>query len=63
MRVKVGDRWIDSTLEPVAVELNDGEREAIYRLPSGVRRYAQAPEDLRPSDFASWLEADTGVAE
>lgn len=72
MRIKIGDTWISSEDQPVAVELTEDEREQIHKMEGGLRVYAQYPAggakqeqilgwmaDGSRSPFAGWAwEAD-----
>ncbi len=55
MRIKVGNRWFDSTEERIMIEVNAGEREQIATMAG--TRYAVFPggEDLR--DIRFWMDA------
>ena len=64
MRVKIGDRWHDSRVEPIAVEVSAGERQQIYDMAPGATRYAQCPDHgfLNRQEFTAWLGRDAGAA-
>lgn len=55
MRIKVGDAWISSEDQPIAVELNDGEREQIAEMEAGVRVYCQFPDTMAAESVKIWM--------
>lgn len=61
MRVKVGDIWYSTNEQPIAVELNDGERKQIAdMIPAdkevGYRRYSQYRIDkMSPREADEWM--------
>lgn len=55
MRVKIGDTWVSSENEPVAVELSDGERAQIAAMEPGTRVYCQYPDTMEAPSIRIWM--------
>lgn len=61
MRVRIGERWYSAEDEPLAIELNEGERAQIAAMGSGVRVYCQFPDRADGKRVAEWAVAGSRI--
>lgn len=57
MRVKVGDQWFTAEPgQPIAVELNDGDRQNVANMAAAATRYAQFSDgDMSEVAMRNWI--------
>ena len=59
MKVKVGDTVYDGNDQPVMVIVSQKEREQIYNMAPGYKRYCQYPEGMDPEEIKKWMKEGT----
>lgn len=63
MRVKIGDRWHDSDLEPICLQISETEQEQIAGMDRSVAKqgkYAKFPDSWQSEKCREWMnEGDT----
>lgn len=55
MRVKVGDKWYDSTVEPILVEFVPEEKELIKNMPSIDNVFCAYPDELPVEEACAFM--------
>lgn len=56
MRVKIGNAWHDSAYEPLMVELDQGEREALAGMEGTTSNFCAFPDGSQEEDIIKFME-------
>lgn len=59
MRVRIGDLWHDSKLEPICIQVSEREQAQIggmNRGPGRQGKYASFPDDWRADKCREWMD-------
>lgn len=60
MRVKIGDQWHDSNLEPICLQVSESEQEQIAGMDRSIAKegkYALFPDSWRTDQCFEWMNA------
>ncbi|WP_447529841.1 hypothetical protein [Vreelandella sp. TE19] len=61
MRVKIGDQWHDSDLEPICIQISEGEQAQIGGMDRSVAtqgKYAIFPDSWRAEKCREWMNEE-----
>lgn len=65
MRVKIGNQWHDSSLEPICLQVSESEQEQIANMDRSIAKqgkYALFPDSWRAEKCREWMnEGDSEV--
>lgn len=60
MRVKIGDQWHDSKLEPICLQVSEGEQEQIGGMDRSIAKkgkYAKFPHSWQIEECFEWMSS------
>lgn len=60
MKVKVGDKIYNGSVEPVMVILSDEDKKNIENMSPNAHKYASFPQDRDVKDVERWMKAEDG---
>jgi DNA gyrase inhibitor GyrI len=61
MRVRIGDQWHDSQLEPICIQVSESEQAQVGSMDRGVApqgKYAVFPEGWTVEQCREWMDED-----
>lgn len=63
MRVKIGETWYDSDEQPICIQVNEAEQQAIADMDRSVAKngkfgVGKTDSSFTPDDFRAWIKEE-----